>query len=164
MTRQMLIFAAVLAALATTASAEDDLKLVAREVREVLWQDLYAVAVWSHDGELSAEDIEDQSRPKVLALEVVYEGSLPEIPESWSHELRPELDEEQWQLLRDSYEELSTGETIFVSYRPEGGTRISRNGQVVLRDEGYGLMKGFFDIWFGEDPISDDFRAEFIEE
>ncbi|MCQ8184964.1 chalcone isomerase family protein [Parvularcula maris] len=159
-----LLTTAALLAAAVPAAQEDHLTLVNREVREVMWKDLYAVAVWSEDGELTEDDLYDDSRPKRLAVEVIYDGALPDIPESWSHELKPELSEEQWKLLADGYRTLEKGDKIVVTYDPETGTEMVQGEQDVLSDEGYGLMKGFLDIWFGEDPISEDFREEFIQD
>jgi hypothetical protein len=158
------ILSAVILAGALPSAQEDHLSLVNREVREVMWKELYAVSVWSDDGELSDDDLYDDSRPKKLAVEVIYEGELPDIPQSWSHELEPELTDEQWALLKESYKTLRQGDKIVVSYDPETGTEMVQGRQDVLSDEGYGLMKGFLDIWFGEDPISEDFRAEFIQD
>lgn len=130
--------------------------------RSMFFMDLYELTVMDTDGQLTQADLDDGASPKKLTVDVLYGGDLPDIPKGWTSELEPALSSGEMQTLRAAYRKLEKGDTIRAAYRPGTGTVVSVGGDVVLSSGGYELMAAFLDIWFGDTPVDDGIKDEFL--
>ena len=146
---------AIIAALAVQGS---DLQVAGSETRSMMFMDLYELTVSDPDGRLTPGDLSDESVPKTIAIKVLYDGSVPEIPKGWSEELMPALPGEEWRDLREAYRALGEGDEIVLTYRPDQGTRIEKNGKTIVGEPGHEAAAAALDVWFGETPVSDDIK------
>ena len=140
------------------------LNLQGQGTRSKFFFDLYSVALYlRHPFSDDAGRIWDESVPKALRVEILYNGALPdEIPQSWKAELLPALTFEQKETLARAYAQLTTGDTIRITYSPDSGTRIVVGGRVVLTDQGGALMRAFLDLWAGRSPVSKELRGALL--
>jgi len=129
-------------------------------VREELWMDLYAVSLYLPQGTAAeASRIRDSSVPKLLQLDVTYDGSVPNgLPDDWAQRLREQVSREFIRTLQNQYNDLKYGDTVRIAYVPNGGTTLSVNGRVVTTRPGSGLMDAMLDLWIGTDPISSNLK------
>ena len=129
-------------------------------VREELWMDLYVVSLYLPRGTAAeASRIRDSSVPKLLQLDVTYNGSVPNgLPVSWAQRLREQVSREFIRTLQNQYNDLKYGDTVRIAYVPNGGTTLSVNGRVVTTRPGSGLMDAMLDLWIGTDPISSNLK------
>lgn len=131
-------------------------------VRTEYFVDLYRVTVFDSDGTLTREDLSAPDKPLRITLDVLYDGELPDIPETWSEELMPQIPAGDVAELRSAYKDLSEGDRVVVRFVPDEGTEIRLNGSLVISDPGYDLAKATLDIWFGRDPVSGDVKHEIL--
>lgn len=143
-------------------SVSGEVQAAETATRSMLFMDLYELTVMDPDGDLTQADLDDDTVPKKLRVDVLYGGDVPDIPEGWTSELEPVLSEEKMSAVRDAYEGLREGDTVTVAYEPGYGTVVRLGGDVVLSSGGYDLMAAFLDIWFGDTPVSEDIKDEFL--
>ncbi|GGY47183.1 chalcone isomerase family protein [Parvularcula lutaonensis] len=131
-------------------------------VRTEYFVDLYRITVYDTDGTLTREDINSLRKPLRLTLDVLYDGQLPDIPDTWREELVPAVSDEQMATLRNAYADLKQGDRVVLVYRPHDGTVISVNGTPVVEDDGSELARATFDVWFGKNPVSAEIKADIL--
>jgi hypothetical protein len=154
----MLTALAFLAALEVSLSG---LQEAGTATRSMFFMDVYEVTVFDPDGNLTHADLDDESVPKRVVLDVLYGGDLPEIPEGWTSELEPALSDRRMATIRSAYRDLNEGDDIVLAYSPGVGSVLRVNGDVVASG-GYDLTAAFLDIWFGDTPVDEGIKSEFI--
>jgi Chalcone isomerase-like len=113
--------------------------------------DLYSIALYLPHPFPDAGRIWNQTVPKALRVEILYNGSLPDkIPRGWKQELLPPVTFQQEQTLMEAYAKLNVADTIWIAYTPDLGTRILIVDRVVLADPGDELMRAFLDLWMDQ--------------
>lgn len=156
---------ATLTALLLTAQASSqpsvDLRDAGTATRSMFFTDIYEVTVSDPDGRLTEADLNDESVPRKVTLNVLYDGSVPDIPEGWSEELEPALSEQRMSTVRSAYKDLEQGDTVVLAYEPGYGSVLRVNGDPVASG-GYELTAAFMDIWFGDTPVSEDIKSEIM--
>jgi hypothetical protein len=142
---------------------EHTLSLNGQGKREMLFIDLYSVALYLPQPLADVQAIRDPSRPKAFRIQFLYGGNKPDqIPASWREELLPALSPAQTQQLRDIYARLHEGDVLRVVYTSQSGTQLLVNEQPVLSDRGPRLMDGFIDLFLGANPVSEDLRSALL--
>jgi hypothetical protein len=172
---RLLALLALLGLLATTAQSdngqvpkqltvgEHTLILNGQGKREMLFIDLYSVALYLPQPMADVQAIRDSGIPKAFRLQFLYGGEKPDqIPASWREELLPALSPAQTQQLRDIYARLHQGDVLRVVYAPPSGTQLLVNEQPALSDRGHGLMSAFIDLFLGANPVSEDLRSALL--
>ena len=72
--------------------------------------------------------------------------------------LKPQIDEFSQNML--SIKDAPKGATILIDYLPEGGTRLSFNGQPKGKDiSGEDLYRALLRVWLGDKPADEDLKA-----
>ena len=150
------------AAAAQGVSVSSEVQPAGTATRSMLLMDLYELTVMDTDGQLTRTDLDDDGAPKKLTVDVLYGGDLPDIPKGLTSELEPALPASDTETLRGAYRDLEKGDTIRAAYQPCYGTVISVGGDVVLSSGGYELMAAFLDIWFGDSPVDEGIKEEFL--
>ena len=142
---------------------EHTLTLNGQGKREMIFIDLYAVALYLPQPMADVQAIRAPSTPKAFRVQFLYGGDKPDqIPASWRDELLPPLSSAQAQQLRDIYSRLHQGDVLRVVYLPASGTQLLVNDQPVLSDKGHGLIDGFIDLFLGAQPVSEDLRRALL--
>ena len=149
-------------AIAQGVSVSSEVQPAGTATRSMLFMDLYELTVMDADGQLTRADLDDDGQPKKLTVDVLYGGDLPDIPKGWTSELEPTLPSAEMRTLREAYRNLEKGDTIRAVYEPGYGTVVSVGGDVVLSPGGYALMGAFLDIWFGDTPVDDGIKDDFL--
>jgi hypothetical protein len=125
--------------------------------------DLYSVALYLPQRYSDVRRIWDSDVPKGLIVEILYNGSMPDkVPKSWSNELLPGLTFEQKHAVADAWANLSTGDTIRLTYAPGSGTSLRLGEREVLRDGDDAIMRSFLDVWVGRSPVSKELRGSLL--
>ena len=129
-------------------------------VREELWMEIYTVSLYLPQGTLAdASRIRERNVPKLLRLDVTYNGSVPNgLPDEWAQRLREQVSHEFIRTLQNQYNDLKQGDTVRIAYVPNEGTTLSVNGQVVTTRTGAELMDAMLDLWIGTNPISGNIK------
>ena len=135
------------------------LRLVGCASREMLWMNLYALSLYLPRPMDDASAILGESMPKLLRLDVTYDGRVPNgLPEDWASRLREEVSREFLRTLRGLYNDLRGGDTVRIAYVPGEGTTLSVNGRTVVSRPGGALMDSMLELWIGQDPVSGDVK------
>lgn len=135
------------------------LRLVGCAAREMLWKELYALSLYLPRPVGDASDIQGGSMPKLLRLDVTYDGKVPDgLPEDWAGRLREQVSREFMRTLRGLYNELRGGDTVRIAYTSGEGTTVTVNGRVVASRPGNELMDGVLGLWIGRDPLSENMK------
>lgn len=146
----------------TVGSAQ--LQLVGCSAREKLWMDLYAVSLYLPREMASVARMTDDGVPKLVRLDVTYDGKVPDgLPSEWKQRLREHVSQEFLQTLEAHYNTLRGGDTVRVSYTPGGGTTLSVNGRTVATRPGGELMNAMLKLWVGPDPVSQDIKSQLLQ-
>ena len=134
------------------------LRLKACAIREELWTDLYAVSVYLPGRTSVSQSIAAQSA-KLVRLDVTYDGNVPNgLPSEWRDGLRQHVSQEFLQTLQGVYNDLKSGDTVFVTYRPGSGTSMSVNGREVVSRPGADLFNAMMRLWIGPAPVSQNIK------
>ena len=124
---------------------------------------LYLVALYLPQRLSEVRRIWDSDIPKGLIVEILYNGSLPDtIPKSWSNELLPGLTFDQKHAIADAWANLSTGDTIRLTYAPNSGTTLHLGGREMLTEGDDAIMRSFLDLWVGRSPVSKELRGSLL--
>ena len=125
--------------------------------------DLYSVALYLPQRYSDVRRIWDSDVPKAIIVEILCNGSLPDkIPRSWSNELLPGLTFEQKHAVADAWANLSTGDTIRLTYAPGTGTSLRLGEQEVLTGADDAIMRSFLDLWVGRSPVSKELPGSLL--
>lgn len=99
------------------------LQLTGCAAREELWMNFYAVSLYLPWEMASVARITDDQVPKLVRLDVTYNGQVPDgLPAEWKQRLQERVSQEFIQLLQNQYNGLRGGDRVQVSYVPGSGT------------------------------------------
>ncbi len=139
------------------------LQLAGCAVREELWMNLYAISLYLPHGAAGAARMTDDQTPRMIRLDVTYDGQVPNgLPSEWKERLQQRVSQEFIQTLQNQYNDLRGGDTVRVSYVPGSGTTLSVNGNTVVTRPGNGLMNAMMQVWIGPDPISGNIKRHLL--
>lgn len=139
----------------------DNLVLRAKAVRSKLLGlvELYSVEIYTARAAHEVAELRSDTLTKGIRVAVLYEGNIPGgIPSSWWEELVPTLTAPEEQKLRTAFEQLASGQEIWITYDPPHGTHIRHNGRTVLITDDHALMNAVLDVWLDDSPVSHDVR------
>lgn len=136
----------------------EQLPLVGHGVRESFFMSLYAVGLYLPEDSSDLSYIRSDDIPKSIRIKVLWDGSMPDIPQSWSDELWPVLPEHDTTTLRRRYRNLNEGDLIRAEYAPGQGTTLYLNGEEIVSEPGATLINGMLDIWLGGTPVSENLK------
>jgi hypothetical protein len=112
----------------------------------------------------SLEEAMSPNVAKAFRIDVLYGGRTGHrLPDVWRQELVAVLSEADMKTLRDAYADLAEGDVITIAYAPSEGTAVSIGGDPLLSDPHDELIEAFFDLWFGESPVSEDIKESLLE-
>lgn len=149
-------------ALSPAGAAADNLQPSAEATRSIYWNDVYQLTVYDEDGRLSAQELRPMDAPIKVEIKVLHDGDLPDIPESWTSELVPAVSSDTLSDIEEAYRSLNQDDVITVTFRPGIGTRIKLNDRLVVETKTAELALATVDIWLGDTPVSEDFKAELL--
>ena len=142
-----------------------NLELRAKAVRSRLFGtvSLYSVEIYTVRPAHGLAQLRRTTLTKGIRVEVLYDGRLPGgIPSSWWEELVPALTPVEEQKLRTAFEQLASGQDIWITYDPPEGTHIRHNGRTVLVTRDHALMDAVLDVWLDDTPVSHDIRTRLL--
>lgn len=139
------------------------LSRVESETRTVFFNDIYELTVWTPSGDLQRADLENAQLEKRMELLNKYGGDLPDIPKGWTTHLKAATDAKQMDVLRKAYNDLEKGDVLSLTYAPDTGSEVRKNGSMVISAAGHTLTSALLKIWFGYDPVSESIKDEFMD-
>jgi len=131
-----------------------DLVLNGYGTREVLWIDVYRAALYLPAPSSTPRRIIEYPEPKLILIEVLMDDIPDEMPSDWRPTLESNMRPASFARLVSAYATLAKGDVLAFGYTPEAGSEIYVNGDLVLREPGYALMRGLLAQWLGSDPVS----------
>lgn len=147
-----------LALLAAPAAAQDLVK-IADVKRNILFFDMYRVAVFAPEPVAAPGRLYEQAEPLALELTCLYGGGMPDtLPKDWQRAILPRLSDQEEAALEKAFATLGKGDVVRIAFEPQSGTTIAVKGQTVVRQDGRRLLDGFLDLWLTDHPISNDLR------
>ena len=140
------------------------LQLVGCSSREKLWLDLYAVSLYLPREMASVVRMTDDQVPKLVRLDVTYDGQVPNgLPSEWKQRRQGQVSQEFMQTLARQYNPLRGGDMVRVSYAPGNGTTLSVNGNTIATRPGSDLMNAMLKLWIGPTPVSQDIKSGLLQ-
>jgi hypothetical protein len=128
----------------------------------------YVAALYLEAGTPTENVLEDV--PKRLELEYfwsiagekfgpVAESALERNLDATSFErLRPRVE-----ALHEKYQDVKPGDRYALTYLPEEGTELAKNGVRLALVPGEDFARAYFGIWLGEAPLDRDLRDQLLE-
>ena len=146
-------------ALAVMRVGDESLAPAGCTLREMLWIDVYAAALYVRPRVPPAAALPDPHQPKALRMVILDRRFMPpELPKKWQKALEGELDRAAMDRLREVYRELDRGDTITVSYLPGPGLRLEVNDQPVASTTRHELVDTLLRAWAGDAPVNERIR------
>ena len=141
------------------------LQLAACAQRETLWMEPYTVSIYLPDGRpLGTSLLRSESVPKIVRLDVTYEGSVPhDMPDGWSARLQRELSGEVYRAVQRVYSNLTSGDTVVFAYAPREGTLVRVNGRVVKQTNDARLVDALLSMFIGANPVSQNMKRLLLQ-
>lgn len=138
------------------------LVIAASGVRDMLFWDLYRLAIYVPAGRSVQDLSSDPAMPRCLHLQLMIDGPPPKrIPKDWREALKPILSETEYDAIISHYRKLRKGDTLTVAFN--GTETESRfNETTFMKTNGAGLADAFFGLYLGDDPVSDDLKEELM--
>ena len=141
-------------------AADIELTLNGAGTRTKLFHDIYVGALYLQQPARTASDVLHTPGPKRIALHFVYhEVSAEKLREGWNdgfyNNLNPQQLEAVDERLQASYEyfqDMRAGDTLYLDYLPDRGTRISVNNQVRGIIRGDDFFHAVLKVWIGDRP------------
>jgi len=136
-------------------------------LRWAMMVDLYAGAFYLPSGAPSREWPSDI--PKRLELsyfrKIPAKGFIESSQEHLQATISPErLAQIQTRLhqLYDLFRDIGPGDRYTLTYRPDSGTSLSLNGELLGTIPGADFAEAYFGIWLGEQPLNEKFRDQVL--
>lgn len=128
-------------------------------LREVLWQDAYAIGLYLAGSPVEPDRIRRPDQAKLIRIEVLFDGDIPEdLPSEWRTHLDEILRRDVLKTFRDLYRELKTGDRVTLAYTPAHGTSVRLNDESEIKSAGHEVMDAFLELWLGPKPVSKNLR------
>ena len=139
--------------------ANNELVLSGCGIREVLWTDVYMVALYMPVPTRDARPIFDRALAKAVRVEIIYDGDVPEeMPTEWRRYLRQELSRDVFRAFRNLYSELEQGDVLLAGFTPGAGTAVTVNNETVATSPDSNIVDALLELWIGHDPVSKNLR------
>lgn len=128
--------------------------------REILWIDLYSVALYLSKTTTEPKKAISADSPKSFWIKVTYDGSVPEgVPTGqWKEVLTADLSQKIFDRLNTFIGSLNQGDVIQVSAAPSHGDRLWLNGKLVIEESKADLSEALSRLWLGPKPVSKNIR------
>jgi hypothetical protein len=111
-----------------------------------------------------AEDV-----PKLLELSYQRKFKAEDLVSSSDKLLRKTLSPEQYQAIAERlkvffqlFRDIRSGDRYTLVYHPTIGTELRLNGQALGSVPGHNFAVAYFGLWFGSQPISENFRDRLL--
>lgn len=125
--------------------------------------DLYSVELYVAEPMSDPQRILEPGVPKAIRVTVRYGGTIPgDLPSHWRDRIAPYLTQEQMQQVKHTFASLGKGDTVWITYAPERGSRLLHDGREVVATGGAGVVSSLLAMWIGPQPVSDSLRAELL--
>lgn len=140
-------------------------------VREKMWIDLYACALYVKQKTNKANDIINADEHCGIKIQIVsslisskkmsdaVEEGFKKSTNGETKELRKRIDEFKAIF---SKEEIVKGDIYDIMYVPEKGVVVFKNGKINPIIKGLDFKKALFGIWLGAKPADDDLKEELL--
>ena len=153
----------ILLLLANTTFAANQLTLAGSGTRKAFFISLYTCEIYAEQsGTKASELLNDDLEVRV---KLIVHGNPPgSPPEHWASVLKDELSDKMFRITKRTYRNLEEGDRIILHYQPGKGTSVDINSQDLFTDPGRALMVSILDQWLGEEPVSENFKAELLGE
>ncbi|MEB0040911.1 MULTISPECIES: chalcone isomerase family protein [unclassified Pseudomonas] len=144
------------------------LALKGQGVLTYLWADVYAAALFNEPS-LSAQQAFSEQRAQCLELYYFRDIDRSDVikaadatlarqqDEATLARLKPELDQ-----LHASFHNIQRGDRYLLSFLPQHGLSLERNGQVIFKSANPELSRVYFGLWLGPDGLSKSLRKALL--
>lgn len=121
--------------------------------------DIYVISLYLPTPPTDAATILAPGTTKLVQLNVVYEGSLPDsLPDDWRTRIEEAVSTEMLRTLQGFYKRIRSGDVVTIGYAPDSGTTLRINGEAVVSQPGNDLIDTMMRIWIGDNSISDNLK------
>ena len=142
-------------------------------VREKMWIDLYACALYVKQNTKNAQDIINADEHCGIKIQIVsslitskkmndaVEEGFKNATGGKTKELRKRIDS-----FKEIFgkEEIAKGDIYDIMYVPDRGIVVFKNGKIQPIIEGLDFKKALFSIWLGKKPADDDLKEDLLGE
>lgn len=137
-----------------------ELQLNGCAAREILWIELYTVALYLRKPTTEPSIATSADYPKSFWVKVTYDRSVPDgIPAGqWKQVMKADLSQTIFDRLNTVIESLDQGDVIQVSAAPGQGDRLWLNGKLVIKESKSDLSEALTRLWLGANPVSKNIR------
>ncbi|MDY7559724.1 chalcone isomerase family protein [Pseudomonas sp. 10B1] len=144
------------------------LMLKGQGVLTYLWADVYAAALFNEPSISAAQAFSGQ---RAQCLELYYFRAIDrsdmikaadatlarQQSEATLTRLKPELDQ-----LHASFQDIQRGDRYLLSFQPQRGLSLERNGQVIFRSANPELAHVYLGLWLAPDGLSKSLRKALL--
>lgn len=132
-----------------------NLPLVSCGMREFVFANLYAAALYAPTAPKSRSELAGAATPKAVLIKVTYDGNVPnKVPDAWRTQFNEQAKQETVRALAGLYEDLKAGDTVTITFVPDKGTTITHNGRAVVAQSSDRPMTAILDVLMGADAPS----------
>lgn len=150
--------------------AQQELVLNGVGVREKLWIDLYAGALYLDKKSDNAEKIINADKPMAVRLHIVSRlisskkmiKAVEEGFENSTHENTEPLKDRIQQFIAFFENKIKTDDVFDIVYKPGTGVVSFKNGEKKGTIEGLDFKKALFGIWLSNRPADDDLKEAML--
>lgn len=142
-----------------------ELELAGCGTREVMFfVEVYVISIYLPEPPADAATIMAPGTTKLVRLDVVYGGSLPDdLPDEWRSHLEDEISAELVETLQGFYTNIQSGDVVTIGYAPDRGTTIRVNGDAVVSRPGNALIDAMLELWIGANLISGNLKRLLLQ-
>jgi len=94
---------------------------------------------------------------KEITPDIFIEGANKVLPKDISPQLKKEVER-----LHMAYQAVKPGDCYTLKYTPQGGTTLLLNEASIFSSSEPGFKAVYFGIWLGENPLSEDLKANLL--
>ena len=134
---------------------------------------VYAMALYLPEKQAEAEGALAAKGAKRISISLLRDLSAQQFVDALQESVANNHSEAEMSTLKDRLKQFSdamlsigeakTGTTVLIDWLPEGGTRLTVNGQVKGKDiAGDDFFKALLNIWIGKQPVQDNLKAALL--
>ena len=134
---------------------------------------VYAMALYLPEKQAEAEGALAAKGAKRISISLMRDLSAQQFVDALQESVANNHSEAEMSTLKDRLKQFSdamlsigdakTGTTVLIDWLPEGGTRLTVNGQVKGKDiAGDDFFKALLRIWIGKQPVQDNLKAALL--
>lgn len=146
---------------------EQTLQLHGRDLLVYLVWDAYEMALYLPDGVSGQQVLANV--PKKIVIHYLVDIDAEDFGPAGEKILKQNVDEASMTRFRAeldqmdaAYQDIKEGDRYALSYQPDVGTTLAKNGQALTTIPGEDFASMYFQIWFGKDPVDEDLRDNII--